>query len=92
MFRDHVAVHIAQLMGVVHLHVRTCTRADVAPFPYLGNGWTDCAEMWYVVRYLLARRFTEVDDGIQLHVRTYASIFRISGTAARIALKLRMWL
>ena len=60
-------MYIAQVMGVVHLHVRTCR---CAPFPYLGNDWTDCAEFSYVVGNLLARRFTEVDDGVQLHVRT----------------------
>ena len=38
-----------------------CTRArvDVPPFPYLGNGWTDCAEIYYVVRDPLARLFTK---------------------------------
>ena len=29
-------MHVTQ--GWVHLHVRTWTRADVPPFPYLGNG------------------------------------------------------
>ena len=27
-----------------------CARADVPPFSYLGNGWMDCAEIWFVVR------------------------------------------
>ena len=27
----------------------TCARADVLHFPYLGNGWTDCAEIWFLV-------------------------------------------
>ena len=31
---------------------------------------TDCAEIWYVVRDPLARPFTEVDAGLQLHVHT----------------------
>ena len=61
MIRDHVAMHIAQIMDVVHLNVRTCR---CAPFPYLRNGWTDYAEISYVVRDPLDRRFTEVDDGI----------------------------
>ena len=43
-FRDQAAMHI--VVGV-HLHVRTFT---CATFPYLGNGWTDCAEIWCVVR------------------------------------------
>ena len=31
-FRDQAAMHITQVMGGVHLHVRTCARADVPPF------------------------------------------------------------
>ena len=50
--------------GGVQLHVLTCARADVAHFSYLGNGWTDCAEIWCVVRDPLARRFTEVYAGV----------------------------
>ena len=72
MFRDQVVVYIAQVMGVVHLHMRTCARADVPRLLYLGNGWTDCAEIWYVVRDPSARRFTEVDDGVHLHMTTCA--------------------
>ena len=75
-------------MGWVNLHASTCARA---PFPYLGNSWTDCAEIWYVVRDPLAKRFTEVDDGIQLHVRACAPLFLILGTAGRIALKFCVW-
>ena len=30
-FGDQVALHIAQVMGVVHLHVRTCVCVDVPP-------------------------------------------------------------
>ena len=42
------------------------------PFSYLGNGWTDCTEIWYAVKDLLdkcftesliAKRFTEVNSG-----------------------------
>ena len=46
-FRDRVAMHITQVMDGVHLHVRTCATAgaDVPPFPHLGNGWMDCAEI-----------------------------------------------
>ena len=56
-FRDQAAMHITQVMGGVHLHVRTLARADVPLFPNLGNGWTDCAEIWYVVRDPLAMIF-----------------------------------
>ena len=41
---DQVAVTNAQVMGVVHLHVRTYARADVLPLPYVENGRTDCSE------------------------------------------------
>ena len=46
-FRDQAAMHTTQIMGRVHMYVRTCARADV-------------------------------------------SLFRISETAGRIALKLGM--
>ena len=45
------AMRFTPLRSGVHLHVRS-------PFPYLGNGWADCAEIWYVVRNHLARQFT----------------------------------
>ena len=41
-----------------------------------------------MVRDPLARLFAEVNDGAQLHVRTF---FRITETAGRIALKFGMW-
>ena len=46
-------------------------RAHVSPpsFPYLGNGRTDCVEIWYVVRDQLARQCTPTEDGVHLHVR-----------------------
>ena len=94
-YTDQVAGHIARVTGVVHFHVHTSERVCVqiwSPFPYLGNGWTDCAKIWHVARDQLARLFTEVDDGVQLHVRTCATLFRISGTAGRIALKFGVWL
>ena len=53
-------MHITQVMGGIHLHLRTFARADVPPFSYLGNGWTDCAEIWFAVRHPLAWCFTKV--------------------------------
>ena len=29
------------------------------PFPYLGNGWTDCTEIWCVARGPVAMHFTQ---------------------------------
>ena len=45
-----------------------CARAH--PFSYPGNGWTDCAEIWFVVRHQLAWRFTKIGGtGARAHVR-----------------------
>ena len=63
--------------------------ADVPPFSHLGNGWTDCTEIWLVVRDPLAWRFTKVNAGYRC---TCAPLFRIPGTAGRITLKLGVWL
>ena len=79
-------------MGGMHLHVRTCARADAPSVTYLGNSLTDCGEIWCVVRDPLAMRFTLFRDGVHLHVRTCAPLFRILGTAGRIALKFGMLL
>ena len=73
-------------------HICTCARAAVPHFPYLRN-CTDWAEIWYVVRNPLYRRFTEVDDGLHLPVRTCAPISRMSRMIERIAPKfpVRLW-
>ena len=55
----------------MHLHARTFVRADVPLILYLGKRWRDSAEVWYVVRYTLARRFTKAKGEVILHVRTY---------------------
>ena len=78
-------MHITQVMG----GVPTSARVNVPPFPYLGNNWMNCAEIWYVVSDPLARVFTQAKDGTQLHVRTP---FHILETAGRIALKFGVWL
>ena len=64
----------AKLYGGVHLHMRTCVRADV-PLLYLGISWTDLAEIWHVVSDPLARLFAKVESGTQLHVRTRLAPF-----------------
>ena len=43
-----------------------------------------------VVRDQLPMRFTLLMDGVHLHVRTWAPLFRISGTDGRIVLKFGM--
>ena len=67
---------------------RPFARADVPPFPHLGNVWTDCAEVCYVVRDPLARLLQKLM--VVQHVRTCTPIFRISETAPRIAQKFGM--
>ena len=54
---------------------------------YLENGWTDWAEICYVVRDPLVMYFTQTKGGAHLHVHTCEPLFRISGTTGRIALK-----
>ena len=52
----------------------------------------NCAEIWCVVRDQLAKRFTKVVVGyICTCVRVRTALFRISGTAERIALYFGMW-
>ena len=51
-------MHVKQVIGGIHLQVRTCARADVPPFPYLGNGWADRTEIWCVAWGPLAMHFT----------------------------------
>ena len=65
--------------GGVHLQV--CT-----PFLYLRNDWTDCAEIWHALRDQTGQ-FTQITDGVSLHVRTCLPLFRISQTPGQIALK-----
>ena len=60
-------------MDGVHLHMRTCPRADAPLFLYLGNGRTDCTEILCVVREPSARHFTKVWGGVsaaRAHVHT----------------------
>ena len=82
-------MHITHVKGGKHLHMRTCR---CAPFLYLRNGWTDCAEIWcVVVRDTLARRLTKVKSVVLLHGRTCKRadepLFRTSEMAGRISLK-----
>ena len=86
MARDQLAMRFTLLRcGVHRAYVRT-------PFPYLGNSWTASAEIWYVVRGQLARQFTKNMDGVHPHVCTCVPLFRISGTAGRVALQFGMLL
>ena len=37
---------------------------------FLGNGWTDCAEIWYTLGYPLVTAYAVVTGGVSLHVLT----------------------
>ena len=55
-------------------------RAHVQMIPsvsYLENGWTDCAEIWCVVRDQLAMRFTKLRGGVYLYLENFR-IFSVS--------------
>ena len=79
-------------MGGIHLHVCAGARANELTLSYVGDGWTDCAKIWCVVRSQLSKRFAQVKSWVLLHVRTCVPIFHVSGTAGRIALKFGAWL
>ena len=51
----------------------TCARADVPSVLYLGNDWTDCAEIWYVVRGQLAKQLTQVSVDLRSFIAQKAS-------------------
>ena len=76
MVRDLLARRFKEVGDGVQLHVRIT-------FSYLGNGWTDCAEVSCVVRDPLVMRL-----GTGARTQLCAPLFRISGTAERIVLKL----
>ena len=62
-------------MGGVHLHMRTCASADVPQCSvYLGNGRTDCDDIWCVVRDQLCSYAFHTTQGwgisARAHVRT----------------------
>ena len=46
MVRNQVAMHMTQVMGVMHLNVHTCARQMYLLVSRLGIGLTDCAEIW----------------------------------------------
>ena len=86
----HVAMHIPQVLGGVHLLVRTCGCYSVLRMS--GTAGRIALKFWCAVRDKLAMRFKLLRGRIHLHVRTSASRFRISGTAERIAPKFGMLL
>ena len=58
---------------------------------FLGNGWTDCVEIWYALGNPLGTAYAVVTDGVSLHVRTCTPRFCISQTARLIVLKFGVW-
>ena len=64
---------------------------------FLGNGWTDCAEIVYALGAPLVTAYVVVTDGVSLHVLTcrgtpppHTPRFCISGTAWPIVFKFGM--
>ena len=62
---------------------------------FLGNGWANCVEIWYVLGEPLVIGYAVVTDGVSLHVRTCRGTptprFCISETARPIVFKFGMW-
>ena len=80
-------MHIPRVMSGARAASARAHAQMLPSIPYLGKGWTDCAEIWCVVRGQLAMRFTLSGMGfICTCARARAPLFRISGTAGRIAL------
>ena len=81
--RYQAAVHIIQVD-----EWGTSARAHVhTPFPYLGNGWTDCTEIRCLLMNQLAMHFILATSGVCLHVLTCVPLFLISGSSGSITLK-----
>ena len=58
---------------------------------FLGNGWADCVEIWYVLGNPLVTAYAVVTDGVSLHVRTCTPRFCIPQTARQIVFKFGVW-
>ena len=57
----------------------------------LGNGWADCAEIWYAIGVPLVVVHAVIAGGVSLHVRMCTPRFCISGTARPIVFKFGVW-
>ena len=68
MVTDPLAWHFTEVNGGV---TGACAHVST-PFPYLGNGWTDCAETLCVIRGSLAMCLTHNGGGGG--IRTSASV------------------
>ena len=60
-------------------YICTCARVDMPRFPYIGNGWRDCPDIWFVIIDPLAYHFTKGNGGIQVHVCTCTALFLYLG-------------
>ena len=78
-----------------HAHVQ---RLPHTALLYLGNGLTDCVQIWYVGWGSLTKCLPQVIEGVHLHVRTCSPLFHkcsaccFSVTVGPIALKFGMHL
>ena len=66
-----------------------CTSARAHPFfiPYKRLGGLLKSGVWLLARDPLGKSFTQVRDGMHLHVRTCTTLFHISRTVWRFGLK-----
>ena len=88
-------MHIKHVIGGVHLHVRTCARADVPLFRISETaGWIALKfSVLLETHYLGVLQKSMMGTSARAHVRTCRCVpFHISETAGRIALKFSLWL
>ena len=74
---EHSKIMCAPCNAISDTHPSAHARV---PFPYLQNGWTNCAETLYVLRDLLAMPLTRTNGGVQMHVRTCVFPFPYLGS------------
>ena len=58
---------------------------------FLGNGWADCIEIWFVIGTSLVAVYAVVTGDVFLRVRTCTPRFCISETDWLIVFKFGMW-
>ena len=89
--RDNVVMHIANVMGGIHLQG---AHAQLQMHPHFSISGTAVriALKFVMVKEQLVQRVTQAMSGAYVHVRTCLPLFRISGTIGRIALKFGVWL
>ena len=82
-------------MELMHMARAARRVSQIFRLLFLGNGWTDCAEILYALGAPLVTAYAIVTGGASLHVRTCrdtpTSRFCISETAWPILFEFGMW-